>query len=153
VPTTTVAAACNQDGVSGGAGLIASLPVATGRALVTFTPEWSTANSPTTAALLDTRSATPDAGFALTVASNKLTWIGEAGTPLQSAALTWVAGTQYNVMAVWDGTNVTLYQNGTSVASGASTQPVSQTALKIGQLYNGTAPLDGHVASVEFFPS
>jgi len=151
VATTVASATCNRDAVAGSAGQIAALPVATGRAVVTFTPEWSTANSPTTAALLDTRSATPDNGFALTIASNKLTWIGEAGTPLQSAALTWVAGTQYTVMAVWNGTTVTLYQNGTSVVSGASTQPAGQTALKIGQLYDGSAPLDGHVALVEFF--
>ncbi len=153
VATVNTSATCNQDAVAGSAGQIAALPVATGRAVVTFTPEWATATSPTTAALLDTRSAGPDNGFALTVASNKLTWIGEAGTPLQSAALTWVAGTQYTVMAVWNGTTVTLYRDGASVATGASTQPAGQTALKIGQLYDGSAPLDGHVANVAFFRS
>jgi hypothetical protein len=133
VATVDTSATCNQDAVAGSAGQIAALPVATG--------------------LLDTRSAGPDNGFALTVASNKLTWIGEAGTPLQSAALTWVAGTQYTVMAVWNGTTVTLYRDGASVATGASTQPAGQTALKIGQLYDGSAPLDGHVANVAFFRS
>jgi hypothetical protein len=153
VATVDTSATCNQDAVAGSAGQIAALPVATGRVAVTFTPEWASATSPTTAALLDTRSAGPDNGFALTVASNKLTWIGEAGTPLQSAALTWVAGTQYTVMAVWNGTTVTLYRDGASVATGASTQPAGQTALKIGQLYDGSAPLDGHVANVAFFRS
>jgi hypothetical protein len=153
VVTASATGTCNQDAVAGSAGQIAALPVATGRVAVTFTPEWASATSPTTAALLDTRSATPNNGFALTVASNKLTWIGEAGTPLQSAALTWVAGTQYTVMAVWNGTTVTLYRDGASVATGASTQPAGQTALKIGQLYDGSAPLDGHVASVAFFRS
>ncbi len=153
ITTASATGACNLDAVAGSAGQVSALPVATGRVAVTFTPEWSTANSPTTAALLDTRSATPNNGFALTVASNKLTWIGEAGTPLQSAALTWVAGTQYTVMAVWNGTTVTLYRDGASVATGASTQPAGQTALKIGQLYDGSAPLDGHVANVAFFRS
>lgn len=147
VTTLGATAAGNKDQASFPA---TGLPVAAGSIQFGFTPLWSTPNA--TATLVDTRQTDQTAGFGLYVdTARKLSWQAQNATALQSAALTWTPGTQYQIRAQWGAGKVYLFRNDVLVASdtsGSGTMPTAQTTLRLGDGYNSASPLDGYLSAL-----
>lgn len=147
-PTVAATATTNADSITMSS---AALPTTKGRLEVDVTPLWSTV---TAAYVLDTRSGVGASGIALYVETTSLKFQINALTALASAALTWTPGTTYRLKVVWGNGNVSVYRDGTSVASitdGSATMPSAHTTLRLGAKYDSSAFLDGNLKRLLFY--
>lgn len=123
---------------------------------IDYTPNGSTAsNERVLAGCLDGS----NNGFELYISTDaklSLRWNNAAAT-LQSAALTWAAGTTYKLRMLVNGTTVTLYQDrtGASVASAAQAAGLTtiDTTFYMGQDRSGAKQANGAVRLIEAVPA
>jgi hypothetical protein len=147
VATAAATATCNKDEVTVPT---AALPVASGLALVTFIPLWS---SNAGASLFDSRSSAvlPPNGIALSVAGGTTSFLAGTAANAVDGALAWVAGQSYQLRCDWGAGNMALTRDAVLVVNGAGkTMPTSQGMLRVGQNFSNANQADGYISSLSF---